>query len=186
MERWKYEHSDRSWNKWEKKIMWLLPVMYMCDCRRPVAKDPGLDVHWSRFGVCYGHIYDPLQAFKFISCHGRKKKNHHTKCSLWRGDKRQIWCMLHFYWKRDPKLVPQTLRVTTEHQIIVKLELLGTVSIICLHEFYTTASWRLRLLKDGRNSVKFASQLQETWIAKDENMYETDDIPSPCITSVVI
>ena len=49
----------------------LLPVVYMCDCRRPVAKDPGLDVHGSCFGVRYGHIYYPLQAFTFITCERR-------------------------------------------------------------------------------------------------------------------
>lgn len=49
--------------------------MHMCDGRRLVAKDPGLDVHWSCFGVCYGHINNPLQAFTFVSCHGRKKNS---------------------------------------------------------------------------------------------------------------
>lgn len=39
----------------------------MCDCRRPVAKDPGLDVHGFGFGVGYGHIYDPLQTFTFTT-----------------------------------------------------------------------------------------------------------------------
>lgn len=48
-----------------------LPVMYVCDCRRPVAKDPGLDVHGSCFRVRYGHIYYPLQAFTLVTCHGR-------------------------------------------------------------------------------------------------------------------
>lgn len=46
-------------------IFSFLPVVYMCDCSRPVAKDPGLDVHRLSFGVSYGHIYYPLQAFTF-------------------------------------------------------------------------------------------------------------------------
>lgn len=45
-----------------------LPIVHMCDCRRPVAKDPGLDVHGPCFGVSYGHIYYPLQAFTFDAC----------------------------------------------------------------------------------------------------------------------
>ena len=53
-------------------IYFFLPVVYMCDCGRPVAEDPGLDVHGSCFGVSYGHIYYPLQAFTFITCHRRK------------------------------------------------------------------------------------------------------------------
>lgn len=53
-------------------MYFFLPVVYMCDCGRPVAEDPGLDVHGSCFGVSYGHIYYPLQAFTFITCHGRK------------------------------------------------------------------------------------------------------------------
>lgn len=71
--------------KWWITIIWtrtderedvirFLPVMYICDCRRPVAKDPRLDVHWLCFGVRYGHIYYPLQAFIFINCHERKGK----------------------------------------------------------------------------------------------------------------
>lgn len=48
----------------------LLPVVYMRDCRRSVAKDPGLDVHGLGFGVGYGHIYDPLQAFRLTTCDG--------------------------------------------------------------------------------------------------------------------
>lgn len=51
-----------------KLIFLFLPVVYMRDCRRPVAKDPGLDVHGSCFGVSHGHIYYPLQAFTFITC----------------------------------------------------------------------------------------------------------------------
>lgn len=51
-------------------LLWLLPVVYMCDCRRSVAKDPGLDVHGLGFGVGYGHIYDPLEAFTFTTCDG--------------------------------------------------------------------------------------------------------------------
>lgn len=54
------------------EIVWsnvlFLPVVHMCDCRWPVAKDPGLDVHGPCFGVSYGHIYNPLQAFKFDAC----------------------------------------------------------------------------------------------------------------------
>lgn len=42
----------------------------MRDCRRSVAKDPGLDVHGLGFGVGYGHIYDPLQAFRLTTCDG--------------------------------------------------------------------------------------------------------------------
>lgn len=53
--------------------------MYMCDCRRPVAKDPGLDVHRSCFGVRYGHVYNPLQAFTFISCQGRNTNTESEK-----------------------------------------------------------------------------------------------------------
>lgn len=48
----------------------LLPVVYVRDCRRSVAKDPGLDVHGLGFGVGYGHIYDPLQAFRLTTCDG--------------------------------------------------------------------------------------------------------------------
>lgn len=52
--------------------------MYVCDCRRSVAKDPGLDVHGFCFRVCYGHIYYPLQAFTLVTCH---KENTHSKVS---------------------------------------------------------------------------------------------------------
>lgn len=48
-----------------------LPVMYMCDCGRPVAEDPGLDVHGSCFRVRYGRVYYPLQAFTLVTCHIR-------------------------------------------------------------------------------------------------------------------
>lgn len=47
--------------------------MHVCDCRRPVAKDPGLDVHGPGFWVRYCHIYYPLQAFAFAACKGEKK-----------------------------------------------------------------------------------------------------------------
>lgn len=61
-------------NEKRENVIRFLPVMYMCDCRRPVAKDPRLDVHRSCFGVRYGHIYNPLQAFTFINCHERREK----------------------------------------------------------------------------------------------------------------
>lgn len=51
-----------------------LPVVYMCDCWRSVAKDPGLDVHWFCFGVGYGHVYNPLQASSFVACHREEEK----------------------------------------------------------------------------------------------------------------
>lgn len=54
-----------SYLRWTFKDFKFLPVVYVCDCRRPVAKDPGLDVHWLRFGISYSHIYYPLQAFTF-------------------------------------------------------------------------------------------------------------------------
>lgn len=57
-----------------RDVVWFLPVMYMCDCRRPITKDPRLDVHWLCFGVRYGHVYNPLQAFTFINCHGERKQ----------------------------------------------------------------------------------------------------------------
>lgn len=54
----------------------LLPVVYVRDCRRSVAKDPGLDVHGLGFGVGYGHIYDPLQAFRLTTCDGGHTHTH--------------------------------------------------------------------------------------------------------------
>lgn len=55
--------------------MLLLPVVHVRDCRRPVAKDPGLDVHGSGFGVSYCHIYYPLQAFTLVTCGGKREKS---------------------------------------------------------------------------------------------------------------
>lgn len=55
--------------------MLLLPVVHVRDCRRPVAKDPGLDVHGSGFWVSYCHIYYPLQAFTLVTCGVKRKKS---------------------------------------------------------------------------------------------------------------
>lgn len=54
----------------------------MRDCRRPVAKDPGLNVHGSCFGVSYGHIYYPLQAFTFITCEEETQTQGQSKDTL--------------------------------------------------------------------------------------------------------
>lgn len=40
-----------------------LPVMYMCDCRFPVSKDPGLNIYGFSFGISYSCIYYPLETF---------------------------------------------------------------------------------------------------------------------------
>lgn len=57
-----HTHGWHLWKKLHRTIL-LLPVVHVRDCRRPVAKDPGLDVHGSGFWVSYRHIYYPLQAF---------------------------------------------------------------------------------------------------------------------------
>lgn len=42
-----------------------LPVMYMCDSWFSVSKDPGLNIYGFSFGISYGCIYYPLEAFRF-------------------------------------------------------------------------------------------------------------------------
>ena len=43
-----------------------LPVMHMYDCWFPVSKDPGLNIYGFSFGISYGCIYYPLEAFWFV------------------------------------------------------------------------------------------------------------------------
>lgn len=67
--------------KKHRRTLWL-PVVHVRDCRRPVAKDPGLDVHGPGFWVSYCHIYYPLQAFTFVTCGVKRKYIFFLKCHL--------------------------------------------------------------------------------------------------------